>query len=458
MKGYSQNGTEELFSRTGTPLAERVRPRVLDDFVGQSHLLGKSGILRQLIESDRLPSMIFWGGPGTGKTTLARIIAHRTGGELVPISAVSSGVRDVRGVIERAESAMTLGRRTILFIDEIHRFNKAQQDALLHAVEDGTLVLIGATTENPSFEVISPLLSRCKVFSFQPLTKENVADVIDRALVTDRLLVELAVNLEPAARTALIDNSGGDARAALNGLETAVELARSESDSASVHLTVQLVEKALQTRPGRYDKGGDFHYDVISAFIKSLRGSDPDGAVYWLARMIDAGEDPRFIVRRMVILASEDIGNANPTALVLAQACADAVHFVGMPEAQLMMAQTALYLASSPKSNATLRALMDALEDVKDQPERAVPLHLRNAPTGLMKSLGYGTDYKYAHDFPDGFVKQQFLPDGLEDRVYYQPSSQGSEQSIAERLKRWRPDRYNRSASREERKNKDDSR
>ncbi len=428
---------QEKSYATLAPLAERVRPKQLGEFIGQEHLLGETGALRKLIEQDRIPSMIFWGDPGTGKTTLARITANYAGGDLVQLSAVSSGVKDVRKVIETGAANLQIRRRTILFIDEIHRFNKAQQDALLHAVEDGTLTLIGATTENPSFEVIGPLLSRCKVFRFNRLKPEDVGAMIDRALSSDEKLTRLDAGLDPKAKAALIEHSGGDGRTALNALEFAVELALSDGLAAPLKLDVEYIEKALQQRPGRYDKKGEFHYDVISAFIKSLRGSDPDGAIYWLARMIDAGEDPLFIARRMVILASEDVGNANPTAMVLAQSCADAVHFVGMPEAQLILAQTCAYLASSPKSNASYLALMEALEDVRKDPERPVPLHLRNAVTGLMKAQGYGRDYKYAHDCEGAVADQQHLPDELKDKIYYRPSTRGSEKAIKERLERW---------------------
>jgi len=444
MINKENNKITNLFPQPDAPLAERMRPRDLDGFVGQTHLLGSDGILRQLIERDRLPSMIFWGEPGTGKTTLARIIARHTGGNLIPLSAVSSGVKDVRNVIEGAVAMREVGERTILFIDEIHRFNKAQQDALLHAVEDGTIILIGATTENPSFEVISPLLSRCKVFRFQRLKPEDIGIILDRALAEDQFLKENRVQIEAKAREALISHSGGDGRTVLNGLEVAVELALAavrESQAGTptlpVKLNVALIEKALQERSGRYDKKGDYHYDVASAFIKSLRGSDPDAAIYWLARMIDAGEDPKFIARRMVILSSEDIGNANPTALVLATSCAEAVRFIGMPEAQLILAQTAIYLASSPKSNASMKALNAAMEDVRHDPERPVPLHLRNPVTGLMKGQGYGSGYKYAHDFPGAVAGQQHLPPGLEDRIYYHPSDRGAEKGIGERLEGW---------------------
>ncbi|MDP8239091.1 MAG: replication-associated recombination protein A [Candidatus Hatepunaea meridiana] len=451
-----------------------MRPQNLDDFIGQQHLLGEKGILGQLIERDRLPPSIFWGEPGSGKTTLARIISRGSGWGLKEISAVSSGVKEVRKIIETAETDKRIGRRTILFIDEIHRFHKGQQDALLHAVEDGTLLLIGATTENPSFEVISPLLSRCRVFRFKPLSPDDIGIVIDRALREDPYLKQLGIEIEDQAREALIKYSGGDARTALNALEVAVELGRSsdttikdentstecalqrvEANSRTPNkiraeartqyscfqgkLTVTLIERALMAKPGRYDKKGDYHYDIISAFIKSLRGSDPDAAVYWLVRMIEAGEDPLFIARRMVILASEDIGNCNPMALVMAQACADTVKFIGMPEGKLTLTQTALYLASSPKSNSTLTALFAATDDVNDDPDLPVPLHLRNAVTGLMRAEGYSKGYKYAHDYDGGQAEQQHLPDKLKDKVYYYPSERGVEKSIAERLAVWWP-------------------
>lgn len=437
-----------------------MRPKSLEEFFGQTHLLGSKGILRALIASDVIPSMIFWGEPGSGKTTLARIIAGRTQAELIQLSAVTSGVPEVRKIIERAGADRNLGVKTILFIDEIHRWSKAQQDALLHAVEDGTVALIGATTENPSFEVIAPLLSRCRVFRFQPLTAENIGGIIDRALEQDEWLKSFNVSLESPAREALVNYAGGDARTALNGLEIAVEIGVAEKSddrwqtptSASMEtedavrrgrLTAEfaidtaLIERALMVKAGRYDKKGDYHYDTISAFIKSMRGSDPDAAVYYLARMLEAGEDPLFIARRMIALASEDIGNANPNALLLAVACFHAVQFIGLPEARLNLSQTAIYLASSPKSNASYVAISEAIADVRENPDRPVPLHLRNAVTGLMKNLDYGRDYKYDHDVEGGVSAQNHLPEGLEDKIYYRPTDRGAEKQIKERLESW---------------------
>ena len=423
------------------PLAERMRPRTLDGFAGQDHLLGEGKVLRLLIEQGRIPSMVFWGEPGTGKTTLAGIIANNTSADFVALSAVSSGVSDVRRIIKSSDSMRNVGKRTILFIDEIHRFNKAQQDALLHAVENGTLTLIGATTENPSFEVISPLLSRCKVFKFERLSAESINAIVQNALSNDAFISKLQVTLSPDAMKALLRFSGGDARSVLTSVELAINFQISAKNEQPIHIDSDTIEKALLERTGRYDKKGDFHYDVISAFIKSIRGSDPDGAIYWLARMLKAGEDPKFVARRLVILASEDIGNANPTALVLANSCSQAVQFVGMPEAQLILAQTVTYLASSPKSNASMQALFAASKDVDEDPERPVPLHLRNAPTGLMKGMDYGKGYQYAHDFPNAVADQNHLPEGLEGKVYYHPTDRGAEKAILERLKAWWPGR-----------------
>ncbi len=417
------------------PLAERVRPRSLKDFVGQEHLLGEGKPLRVLIESDQLPSMIFWGPPGTGKTTLARIVAQHTQAEFFQLNAVSSGVKDVREVLERAErNRRRLDKRTILFIDEIHRFNKAQQDALLHSVEDGLITLIGATTENPSFEVISPLLSRARVYVLHSLTNEQLNAIIDHALRTD--VAYRNENIVVDDREYLILLSGGDARMMLNGLETAIRLTKPDAEGRRL-VTRKQIEEAFQRKYVKYDKGGEEHYNIISAFIKSVRGSDPDAAVYWLARMLEGGEDPKFIARRMIVLASEDIGNADPYALTLATSCFTAVDYIGMPEARIVLGQTATYLASCAKSNASYKAIEEAFADVRSRPDEPVPLHLRNAPTKLMENLGYGSNYKYSHDFDQNFVEQQYLPDGFNNKVYYRPTANGGEQKIRERLLTW---------------------
>jgi putative ATPase len=421
-----------------TPLAERVRPATLDGFIGQKHLLGDAKPLRILIEKEEVPSMILWGPPGSGKTTLARIIASQTNAEFFQLNAVSSGVKDVREVIDRAELNLThLDKRSILFIDEIHRFNKAQQDALLHSVEEGVITLIGATTENPSFEVISPLLSRCRVYVLETLSKSELCEIIDGAMRNDPFLKEENIVLQEPEKDYLILLSGGDARMVLNALETAVQLARPQGKEAEKIITRALVEETFQRKYAKYDKGGEEHYNIISAFIKSMRGGDPDAAVYWLARMLEGGEDPKFIARRMVILASEDIGNADPRALVLATSCFTAVDYVGMPEAQIILSQTASYLASCPKSNAAVRAIGAAMHDVRTLPNDPVPLHLRNAPTKLMEELGYGAEYKYSHNYEGNFVDQQYLPDNLKDKVYYYPTEHGEERSIRERLLTW---------------------
>jgi putative ATPase len=432
---FNDNSAGSAAPDLQAPLADRMRPKTLEDLMGQEHLLGEGGVLRELIQRDRLHSMIFWGDPGVGKTTLARLIADSTGADFHSISAVTSGVGEVKKIIAQAKKNRKTGRKTILFIDEIHRFNKAQQDALLHAVEDGTLTLIGATTENPSFEVIPPLMSRCRVFHFERLAADHLKTVLDRALTEDPILKKLTIMLEEGAEEALIQLSGGDARELLNALEIAVDLVGMEQEEIAI--TPELLERAVLRRLSRYDKKGDRHYDTISAFIKSLRASDPDAAVYWLARMLDAGEDPVFIARRMVILASEDIGNAMPNALVLANAAFDTVTKIGMPEARITLAQAATYLASCPKSNASYHALIKAEGAVREDPERPVPLHLRNPVTGLMKAMDYGKDYQYAHNHPGHFVEMNCLPEGLEDKIFYDPSDQGQEQAIAERLKSW---------------------
>jgi putative ATPase len=419
---------------TNAPLAERLRPQNLEQFIGQQHLVGPGKILRQAIENDDLVSMIFWGPPGVGKTTLAHIIAEETKSDFHAISAVTAGVADVRKIIEKAKyNRKTLNKRTILFIDEIHRFNKAQQDALLHSVEDGTILLIGATTENPSFEVISALRSRCRIYKLESFTPEEVGAIIDRALATDTILKSMKLNLDDETKEALIHHSTGDARIALNAIELASKIAKPDKDG-NRSINQQMIEEALQRRTLIYDKKGDYHYDTISAFIKSLRGSDPDAAVYWMARMLEGGEDPKFIARRMVILASEDIGNAHPQALTVATSAFTAIDYVGMPEAQIILAQAATYLAAAPKSNASYLAIKDAMEDVRSSPPESVPLHLRNAPTNLMKDLGYSQNYKYPHDFPGHFVDEDYLPPSKKSKIYYQPTENGYEKTIKERL------------------------
>ena len=420
------------------PLAERMRPATFDEFVGQEHILGADRVLRRAIEIDRVPSILFWGPPGSGKTTLARLIATVTRSYFEPVSAVSAGVADLRKAVAGARERQALYQQsTILFVDEIHRFNKAQQDVILPHVEDGTVTFIGATTENPSFEVNAPLLSRCRVFTLNALDDDAVTVIIKRALQDDRRgLASLAPQLEPDAMAHLVNIANGDARVALNALEMAVIAA--ELDAAGQRrVTVDGIADALQRRTPQYDKDGDSHYDTISAFIKSVRGSSPDGALYWLARMLEAGEDPMFIARRLVILAAEDIGLANPGALPVAVAAQQAVHFIGLPEGRIPLAEATVYLATSPKSNAAYLALERALDDVRARPHEPVPLHLRNAVTGLMRGMGYGADYKYSHDYEGHFEAQEYLPPDLSDRKYYEPSDQGSEAAIAERLRRW---------------------
>jgi putative ATPase len=412
------------------PLAERMRPATLDDYVGQKHLVGPGCVLRLMIETGNLSSFILWGPPGVGKTTLASIMAKTLDREFFTLSAISSGVKDVREVIEKAKSNRMFAKAApILFIDEIHRFNKAQQDALLGAVENGTVVLIGATTENPSFEVITPLLSRCQTFVLKPLEDGDLEVLLKRALATDEVLKSRKIEVKE--NEAMFRYAGGDARKFLNIIDIIVG---SYPADENIIIDNELVTNKLQENIAIYDKNGEQHYDVISAFIKSMRGSDPNGAVYWLARMISGGEDPLFIARRMVILASEDIGLANPNALLLAEACFNAVHQVGMPEAQLILSETCVYLAASPKSNSTYMALQGALNKIKEEGEHPVPLHLRNAVTSLMKNLDYGKDYKYAHDYEGNFVNLEFLPKGLEGTAFYQPGDNPREKDIRARL------------------------
>jgi putative ATPase len=450
--GLFDDGGDGGAKRVREPLAARMRPRTLDEFVGQEQIVGPGRALRRAIESDQAPSMILWGPPGTGKTTLARIIAQQTGAHFAGLSAVSAGVADLRRIVIDAQKLRAAGRRTVLFIDEIHRFNKAQQDAVLPYVEDGTVTLIGATTENPSFEVNSALLSRSRVFVLKALGDDDVRTLIERALHDpERGLGEQHVELLPDALDALVNLANGDARAALNTLEFAAAAAPKREDGARA-IDVQTIADAMQRRATGYDKSGDSHYDTISAFIKTIRGSDPDAAVYWLARMIDAGEDPLFIARRLVILASEDVGLADRHALPLAMAAQQAVHFVGMPEGFYPLAHAVLYLATAPKSNTVGRAYSAALDDVQSTRNDPVPLHLRNAPTKLMKNLGYGEGYRYAHtdyadmdaegDLPPAVALQSNLPERLGHRAYFEPAKQGDEA----RLRAWIDERR-RSAS-----------
>lgn len=412
-----------------------MRPATLDEFVGQDHLLGRGKLLSGAARAGKLQSLILWGPPGSGKTTLARILADSAGATCVHFSAVTSGVKDLKKIIQEAERLQRLGKATVLFVDEIHHFNKAQQDNFLPHVERGTLILIGATTENPSFEVISPLLSRCQVLVLNALSPAEIGRIIDRALQdSERGLGATKLTLSEPGRAFVIEQSQGDCRVALNALEAAATLAQAQGQK---EIALAQLQEALQKSPLRYDKAGDEHYNVISAFIKSMRGSDPDAALYWMMRMIEAGEDPLFIARRMVIFAAEDIGNADPHALQVAVAAKDAVHFVGLPEGRIPMAQAATYLASAPKSNASYKAMLAATQDVQQHGALPVPLHLRNAPTSLMQDLGYGKDYKYAHNYEGHFVDQEHLPKELIGKKYYAPADSGYEKQIKERLKVW---------------------
>lgn len=431
-------------SAASKPLAERMRPKSLDEFIGQSHIVGKEGLIRKAIEKDRIFSMILWGPPGCGKTTLARLIAGETGSYFVHFSAVLSGVKEIRSVIEDAKDQQKLYQKsTILFVDEIHRFNKAQQDAFLHHVESGLITLIGATTENPSFEVIPPLLSRCRLIILNALSSDNIAAIIDRSLKdSEKGLGKMSLVLDRDALSFLIRIAEGDARIALNNLEIAASLLMPETEPvknvATRHISLQVIETALQKKALLYDKSGEEHYNLISAFHKSLRGSDPDAAIYWLERMLSAGENPFYIARRMVRFASEDVGNADPHALGVALNAMEAFKFLGHPEGDLALTQAAVYLATAPKSNSIYISSKMVKKEIESSGSQPVPLHIRNAPTRLMKEIGYGKDYKYAHDYKEGFTPQDYLPEKLQGKIYYSPTDRGYEKTIKQRLEKWR--------------------
>ena len=422
---------------TTIPLAERMRPRSLQDYIGQTHLVGPEGVMRRMIESGKIASFILWGPPGVGKTTLARIIANTVNVPFYTLSAVNSGVKDVRDVIEKAKSNRFFNTVSpILFIDEIHRFSKSQQDSLLNAVETGVVTLIGATTENPSFEVIRPLLSRCQVYVLKSLDKNDLLTLLNKAIKEDIVLKDKDIVLKET--DAMLRYSGGDARKLLNILELVI----SAEETDEIEITDQKVVDRLQENPAAYDKGGEMHYDIISAFIKSIRGSDPDGAIYWLARMVAGGEDPEFIARRLVISASEDVGLANPNALLLANACFDALKKIGWPEGRIILAETTVYLACSPKSNSAYMAINDALALVERTGNLPVPLHLRNAPTTLMKELDYGKEYKYAHDYKNNFVEQVYLPKEVQDQHFWKGQNNPAEQKLVEHMRKLWGDRF----------------
>ncbi len=429
------------------PLAERMRPQELAEFVGQEHLAAKNKILSKFFKTKHIFSMILWGPPGSGKTTLAKLISHHIEARFYQLNAVSSGVKDVRKIIAQGRIDRENNIPTILFIDEIHRFNKAQQDALLHAVEEGVIILIGATTENPSFEVIPPLLSRCRVLKLDYLSKENLNTILDRALQADPILQKKEIIISKEARQFLITNVNGDARKLLNALEIALGL--TDADQEKITLDVRQFKEALQKRHLLYDKQADYHYDTISAFIKSIRGSDPDAALYWLSVMLAGGEDPLFIARRLIILASEDVGNANPAALMLANAGFQAVHSIGLPEGEILLAQVTTYLASSPKSNASYLGLRKAQKMFKEGTIPDVPLHLRNAPTKLMDSFKYGQGYRYPHDFEGHFVKENYFPKDISAHSFYQPTRLGRETRLKDYLKKCWPERYDSSSAKD---------
>ena len=428
--------TATLFNANLPPLADRVRPITLRGFIGQNHLVGKNKIIYKMVSQGKPFSMILWGPPGSGKTTLARIIAKSIDAKMAEISAVSSGVKDIRNIIDQGKANRDIAVNTILFIDEIHRFSKSQQDALLHAVEKGLITLIGATTENPSFEVISPLLSRCRTLILNPLPEDALDAILEQSFKTDVLLSNNNIILEDSIRKKLVRSAGGDARKMLNTFEIALGLSDNNRP-----ITNEILEEALQTKSQLYDKSGDYHYDTISAFIKSVRGSDPDAAIYWMAVMLEGGEQPEFIARRLLILAAEDIGNADPQALPLAVAGSQAVHMIGMPEAAIILSQVTTYMASAPKSNASYMAVNKAQERVRKDGTPGVPLHLRNAPTQLVKEMNYGKDYDYPHNHPEHFTIAKYFPEGMQE-TFYQPTNLGYENFIRERLVKYWPDRY----------------